>query len=118
MAQFWKFLFLASVVRSVILPEDEEGQAEDQDEDGEAAPSPEEYMKAMDKNEDGQLSQDEIIELYTGEFREEDMEKNRKDIVKAFEIADADGSGFLDIGELVPWLEEIKGMEDDDEEEL
>jgi calcium-dependent protein kinase len=55
-------------------------------------------FKAIDKNGDGKLSKEEILEGYDLFFGK-NMDKN--DIEKMFEAVDIDGSGFIDYSEFV-----------------
>ena len=55
-------------------------------------------FKAIDKNGDGKLSKEEILEGYD-KFFGKTMEKD--DILKMFDAVDIDGSGFIDYSEFV-----------------
>ena len=55
-------------------------------------------FKAIDKNGDGRLSKDEIMEGYD-QFFGKNLDKN--DIEKMFDAVDIDKSGFIDYSEFV-----------------
>mmetsp|Transcript_6350 Transcript_6350/g.17774 ORF Transcript_6350/g.17774 Transcript_6350/m.17774 type:complete len:104 (+) Transcript_6350:28-339(+) len=97
------FLLLASVVAGLLLPKDE---GRDMD------VYREEFMKEVDLDMDGQISAEELIEVVGREIGEE-LEEHKEAIQKVFEIADVDGSALLDIEELMTWLEEMAGDDDD-----
>mmetsp|Transcript_53650 Transcript_53650/g.151113 ORF Transcript_53650/g.151113 Transcript_53650/m.151113 type:complete len:123 (+) Transcript_53650:66-434(+) len=120
--QLWKFLFLANVVRSVILPEDEGDDGQDEDKGVDV--SPEKLLRDFDKDEDGQLSLNEFLEKIVTEYEAytegdqdaEQGEKVRETAATIFEEADKDSSGMIDIEEFVAWMKEVDEGEDDDEE--
>jgi calcium-dependent protein kinase len=55
-------------------------------------------FKAIDKNGDGKLSKEEILEGYD-KFFGKTMDK--EDVLKMFEAVDIDNSGFIDYSEFV-----------------
>mmetsp|Transcript_25192 Transcript_25192/g.71009 ORF Transcript_25192/g.71009 Transcript_25192/m.71009 type:complete len:99 (-) Transcript_25192:59-355(-) len=98
MRHFLKSLFLASVVRSLVLPVPFEGVEGDL----------EKFMKHVDTNEDGQLSLDELFAVL-GEHKEE-LGEHKEAIAEAFEMEDTDKSGGFDMEELQGFLNKFREL--------
>jgi calcium-dependent protein kinase len=56
-------------------------------------------FKALDKNSDGKLSIDELIEGYKDIYKHLSEEEIKKEAERVFKLADSDGSGEIDYSE-------------------
>jgi len=68
-------------------------------------------MEKMDKNEDGKLTLDELLDEEG--FTEIDNSQIKKEVIAGFAIADLNNDGFIDASEMPGMLAQIKGGEEE-----
>lgn len=56
-------------------------------------------FKAIDKNSDGKISKDELIQAYRELYKHMSDDEIKAEAEKVFAVADADGSGAIDYSE-------------------
>mmetsp|Transcript_16634 Transcript_16634/g.47354 ORF Transcript_16634/g.47354 Transcript_16634/m.47354 type:complete len:104 (+) Transcript_16634:62-373(+) len=102
MRALWRFLFVLSVFKAVVHAQDD-GDEDDEDE------SPEAIMKQVDKNKDGKISIEELLE----------QAQDDKDIAlakKLFKQSDKDGDDMIGPDELPELIKLVNDeMIEDDE---
>mmetsp|Transcript_5020 Transcript_5020/g.12251 ORF Transcript_5020/g.12251 Transcript_5020/m.12251 type:complete len:125 (-) Transcript_5020:95-469(-) len=111
MSAVWRAIFLFALVLAML---DNTYASEQDEESGVAATDDEaqDLMEHLDKNGDGKVSLEEVVELVApseeeeGEDAEQDEEEKaalaemKGKMEKHFKISDADGDSFLDVREL------------------